>query len=134
MTRDELCEKAMRWLRGTRRCNPVYAHNASCSEIPDAIGWSSSHQWRGSTVIECKTSVSDFYADLRKYRMWQHPEHDLWRFPTKRISKKRAEQEGFKTIELLSMGDYRFYFCQTDVLSIELVADKAPDHGLIYVS
>lgn len=39
---------------------------ASCSEIPDAIGWSSRWKWTGSQVIECKTSWADFVRDRRK--------------------------------------------------------------------
>lgn len=78
MTHEKLCDRAVRWLRGTRRCNPVYSRNASCAEIPDAIGWSSSYYWYGSTVIECKASVPDFYADQRKKFVWQHGEHESW--------------------------------------------------------
>lgn len=107
-THNELCLRAVQWLRGTRRCNPVYSLNASCAEIPDAIGWSSTYGWRGSTVIECKTSIADFYADQRKRFRW-----------------------GLKT-EVSRMGDYRFYLCEPGIITPELVANKAPDHGLIY--
>ena len=30
------------------------------------------------------------------------------------------------------MGDYRFYLCEPGIITAELVADKSPDHGLIY--
>lgn len=47
------------WLAA--RCNPVFTELGS-DEKPDVIGWSSS----GSYVIECKTNVADFNADLKK--------------------------------------------------------------------
>lgn len=69
MTHNELCEIARRWLKGSRQCYPVYSDCASCNEIPDAIGWSSSWRWEGSHVVECKTSKSDFYRDKRKRQL-----------------------------------------------------------------
>jgi hypothetical protein len=65
-THQQLCDRALRWLSGTRRCEPVFAGIASCSEVPDAIGWSSCYAHEGSTVIECKISRSDFYAERKK--------------------------------------------------------------------
>ena len=131
LTHDELCERARRWLSGTRRCHPVFSQCASCEEIPDAIGWSSAWGWKGSTVIECKTSVSDFRADKKKRFMWKHPQHD-WRFGMDRFSKKRAKEDGYELVEVPMMGDYRFYFCEAGVLPESMVAEQAPDHGLIY--
>jgi hypothetical protein len=61
----ELVQRAARWLRGTRRCGLVLVECQAycCQEIPDAIGWDG----RGrSTLVECKVSVGDFYADRRK--------------------------------------------------------------------
>ncbi len=60
-----LVRRAARWLRGTRRCGLVLVEcqASCCTEIPDAIGWDG----RGrSTLVECKVSRSDFYADRRK--------------------------------------------------------------------
>jgi hypothetical protein len=130
LTHDQLCKRAKRWLRGTRRCNPVFSQCASCSEIPDAIGWSSCHSWYGSTVIECKTSLNDFRADKSKYLMWQHPEHK-WKLPGWRIGKKEAAQQGYTEIVVPSMGDYRFFMCEIGVLTEELVTQQRPDHGLL---
>jgi hypothetical protein len=130
MNHTELCLRALRWLRGTRRCNPVYSLNASCAEVPDAIGWASTYRWEGSTVIECKTSVSDFYADKQKRIGWKdesghiHTAH--W------ITKKQAQENGFTQVELPMMGDFRFYLCEPGIISVELVEKHAPDHGLIY--
>ena len=132
MTHDQLCERAKRWLSGTRRCNPVFSNCASCAEIPDAIGWSSSHQWRGSTVIEVKTSIADFYADKKKYQVWKEPVHG-WTFPAWRVPLKEAKARGYTAIDLPSMGDYRFYFCLPEVLSVKLIEKRAPDHGLIWL-
>jgi hypothetical protein len=128
----ELCKRARRWLRGTRRCNPVYSNNASCAEIPDAIGWSSAHGWYGSTVIECKTSLGDFHADQKKRFMWQSTKHPFLRYPMKRFSQKYATENDFVKAEVPRMGDFRFYLCEPGIITAEMVAEKTPCHGLIY--
>jgi hypothetical protein len=132
MNHPELCVRAIRWLRGTRRCNPVYSLNASCAEVPDAIGWSSAHGWYGSTVIECKTSVNDFYADQKKRFVWQSTKHEGLRYPMKRFGVKEASEMGFAKVEIPMMGDFRFYLCEPGIITESLVAEKAPCHGLIY--
>ena len=132
MSHEELCERALRWLRGTRRCNPVFSRCASCSEIPDAIGWSSAHGWRGSTVIECKTSLSDFHADKKKRYSYRHKEFGHlyrgrdWRAP------KLKEMCEYERVENALMGDYRIYFCLPGVITPAMVEEHAPDHGLLY--
>jgi hypothetical protein len=132
VTHDELCNRGLAWLRGTRRCNPVYSRNASCREIPDAIGWSSSYKWHGSTVLECKTSVSDFYADKKKRISFVHRQHG-WTYRG-RLARVFANQQDFDRILLPVMGDFRFYVCESGLLTPELVEAHAADHGLIYVS
>lgn len=63
MTHDELIMRAVRWLKGTRKCRVVVSEIASAHfEIPDAIGWNSLY----SVMIECKTSHSDFLRDCKK--------------------------------------------------------------------
>jgi hypothetical protein len=132
VTHDELCERARRWLVGTRRCEPVFSNVASCDEIPDAIGWSSCHKWRGSTVVECKTSVADFYADRRKYKGWRNKR---WGWVMTNISRaeREASPEEWSEEVIPCMGDYRLYMCYPGILAAELVAKHAPDHGLLYV-
>jgi hypothetical protein len=124
MTHEELCERARRWLGGTRRCNPVFSNCASCAEVPDAIGWSSGD---GSTVIECKISVSDFYADKKKRIAWKHKEHG---WIVRHIWKDQNEE--FEQVEWPLMGDYRFYLCEPEIITSEQVETNAPDHGLVY--
>ena len=63
---NDLVERAVRWLYGTKRCNIVLSGHASCREIPDAVGWCTSYKSSGSILVECKTSMSDFHADKRK--------------------------------------------------------------------
>jgi len=75
MSHAELVERAMNWL-ASRRCAPIFNNCASCAEIPDAIGWSSSYKHRGSLVIECKASRSDFYADKKKRFRWKAPDSE----------------------------------------------------------
>ena len=62
-THSMLIVKAAAWLRA--KSFPVVITDMShCdSETPDAIGW----KFRTSTVIECKSSRSDFKADAKKY-------------------------------------------------------------------
>ena len=62
MTHAELVERAKRWLWG-QQCGVVITELVTgCRETPDAIGWNA----RGSILVECKTSSSDFYTDKRK--------------------------------------------------------------------
>ncbi|MFQ5471334.1 MAG: hypothetical protein ACE5FA_00420 [Dehalococcoidia bacterium] len=60
MTHDDLVKIAETHLRGTRRCSVVILDRGGY-EIPDAIGWG-----KHSILIECKTSLSDFYSDQKK--------------------------------------------------------------------
>lgn len=127
-THDALCLRAKRWLSGTKRCNPVFSDCASCSEIPDAIGWSSA----GSIVVECKTSASDFYADQFKYRVWRHKKHH-WVMSRNRMTVEQAAESEYESYELSRMGDYRFYMSEAGILTPEMIEKHAPDHGLLYV-
>ena len=68
MTHADLVARAVRWLKNSRRCCLVLKEPQgwAYSEWPDAIGW----HYRGtSTLIECKTSTSDFYRDHHKVRL-----------------------------------------------------------------
>ena len=130
---ESLCERARRWLSGTRKCDPVFSNIASCVEIPDAIGWSSCNRWEGSTVVECKASVGDFYADKRKRLRWKHKDHS-WQIKIARMEPEEALQCGYEMHERPLMGDFRFYMCYGGVLSADLVEKHAQDHGLLYVT
>lgn len=130
----ELCERAKRWLRGTWRCNPVFANCASCAEIPDAIGWSSCYRSEGSTVVECKTSVRDFLADKAKYESWYKKDGPSWmRYSRSRLTAKEASEQGLELQQLSSMGDHRFFFCEPGIITTEQVAERHSDHGLLYL-
>jgi hypothetical protein len=61
LTHDELVEVAAKYLA---RRHPVVITEmvSACPETPDALGW----QTYGSTLIECKTSRSDFANDAKK--------------------------------------------------------------------
>jgi len=63
MTHDELVRRAVRWLKGTRRCPVVLSEVGSGIEIPDAIGWEYSGR---SILVECKASRADFLKDQNK--------------------------------------------------------------------
>lgn len=62
MIHGELVTRAACWLRGTKRCHIVLSERGMY-EQPDAIGWTRAGH---STLIECKTSVSDFCSDRHK--------------------------------------------------------------------
>jgi hypothetical protein len=65
LTHADLVTRAARWLASTRRCVVVLTECGSfcTNQIPDALGWTA----RGEAIsVECKTSVSDFYADRQK--------------------------------------------------------------------
>lgn len=129
MTHSELVERAMRWLSG-QRCNPVFSNCASCSEIPDAIGWSSSYKHRGSLVIECKASRGDFYADKKKRFIWRDPIGGSFRFT--RFTAKQAAESGLVAEEIPRMGTYRYYLCRPGIITEEMLQDHASCHGLLY--
>jgi hypothetical protein len=66
MTHDELVERAVRWLRSNQRCAVVLAETGHwfVGEFPDAIGWTA----RGASIlIECKSTMSDYRNDARKW-------------------------------------------------------------------
>jgi len=62
-THAELVERAARWLANTHACPVVITEMSGWSEEPDALGFNSRG---GTTLVECKTTVSDFNADLWK--------------------------------------------------------------------
>ena len=63
MIHVELVALAARWLRGTAKCQVVFAEpTVQTYEMPDAIGWCGGQ----SLLIECKASQSDAYADSTK--------------------------------------------------------------------
>lgn len=130
MSHEALCERARRWLSGGRRCEPVFSNIGSCSEIPDAIGWSSRWAWHGSTVVECKTSRGDFYGDGKKYVTFEHIDGG-YRRPW--IGPNHPEFSSFRRVELPRMGDFRFFMSERGIVTPEMVAEKYPDHGLIEV-
>lgn len=72
LTHSQLCDKAERWLKVQHHFETC-GHSPGCGivlkemvsiagEQPDCIGFSSGV----STLIECKTSRSDFFADQKK--------------------------------------------------------------------
>jgi hypothetical protein len=94
MTHQDLVRRAERWLRGTMRCSVVIAERVSyANEVPDAIGWTS----KGSILVECKTSRSDFFADGKKF-FRQNPEY--------------------------GMGDFRFYMVPRGLINADEVPER----------
>lgn len=103
MTHAELVEVAARWLR-SQRCKPVFTE-INCwatSESPDAFGVNS----KGSIVVECKASVSDFYADRRKE---------------------------FRLDPAKGMGRLRYYLCPFGLISPDRLT-LADGWGLLWVN
>ena len=101
----DLVEKGKKWLKsqnGKYWYSPIVFSELVCIgiEIPDVIGFSSG----SSTIIECKTSRSDFLKDKKK------------------IS---------RNVSYLGMGVYRFYMCPENLIKETELPDK---WGLIYIS
>jgi hypothetical protein len=101
MTHTELVKIAERWLIGSRKCGAVLAELVTLGmETPDAIGFRDGT----STLIECKTSRSDFLADAKKL---------------------------FRRNPWMGMGTYRFYLCPAGVITAQDLPEK---WGLIWVN
>lgn len=90
MTHSELVEAAYRWVLKRGSCGIAFKElNTGCcnGEYPDVIGFGSGT----STVIECKTSRADFFADQKK---------------------------SFRMYPALGMGRYRYYCCLPDLIKV----------------
>ena len=99
MTHNELVKRAARWLRNDLNCGVVLCEMKSLlDEIPDAIGWVNNR----SILVECKTSTSDFHADLSK--PFRHPDSHM------------------------SLGRWRFYLAHAGIIP----HDKLPDGWGLY--
>ncbi len=100
-THRELCEIAERWLMGSARCRVAIAE-PNCivtDEQPDAIGF----RGCGSVLVEAKTSLNDFRADLKK---------------------------PFRVYPQNGMGLYRYYICEPGVITEDDLPER---WGLLYV-
>ena len=99
MNHADLVQRAGRWLKGTHRCEVVLLEPYVCSalvrECPDAYGIGS----KGSIVVECKVSVSDFTGDKRK---------------------------SFRHAPELGMGRHRWYLTPRGLLTQECFLRHAP--------
>ncbi len=102
-THAELVDRAVKYLKVTRRCGVVFHEFKTwASEIPDAIGWRSGG--RHSILIECKASRSDFLADKKK-------------------SRTHVTAKGWA-----GMGKQRYYLCPPGIIAPE---DVPPYWGLL---
>lgn len=106
-THSQLCEKAAKWLHNHKEncivpnCTIVAKELVTIvNETPDVIGFACGP----SIIIECKTSISDFYADKNK----------PFRINTK-----------------LGMGNRRFFFAEIGLLNVENLPDG---WGLLEIS
>lgn len=102
-THDELVEMGKRWLSKPWRNSTRGGHGAcsvilteittASNETPDMIGWSGSK----STLIECKTSLSDFRADAKKF---------------------------FRVCSEQGVGDFRYYLAPEGVIPLAELPDR----------
>lgn len=117
MTHSDLVERAVKWLRYNARiptsyesermrkvkCHIVFSEMATVtSETPDALGFYMSGR---SILIECKATLSDYYADSRKY-FRKFPEHGVGDFryymtPKGLITKNMTIREGWGLLEVV---------------------------------
>lgn len=132
-THDELVARAVRWLRrpaSSKRADGTVWYKGGCGvvvpelvsyagETPDAIGWVNGGY---SYLIECKTSLSDFYADRKK--------------PRHRTGKPGIGAEcfylcpaGLITPEKLPPG-WGLLYCHPKKITIEVVPTSNPNRDL----
>ena len=80
MKHSELVNRAEKWLKNTFHCRVILTELVAYTksgETPDAIGWINNK----SVLVECKRTLSDFYADLRKRSRYSGmPALGHWRF------------------------------------------------------
>lgn len=96
MTHNELCARAVKWLKGSKGCSVSISEMMACTpwgEIPDAIGFRSNY----SVLVECKTSRADFLTDKKK------------------LFRERPNR---------GMGTYRFYMCPPGLIQIDDLPEK----------
>lgn len=64
ITHKKLVEIGKYWLKSAKGCNPVFTELGSMhlAEKPDIIGWTPDD----CIIVECKISLSDYMADLKK--------------------------------------------------------------------
>lgn len=106
LTHSDLVTRAERWLRSSKKCGVVLTEFASSSpETPDAIGWQYGGRW--SILIECKTSLSDFYADSKK--------------------------QGRSLLRSAGLGRERYYLAPAGILTPKAVRKNRPGWGLLEV-
>lgn len=134
VTHSDLCDRAVRWLYGTKRCNIVLSGIASTAEIPDAIGWSTSYSSYGSVIVECKMSVSDFHADRKKNSFWASADDDDYRYRRSRLSARDAAARGYCAKQRPRMGNRRYFLCPSGVIGSGLIEKYCPDHGLLHLA
>lgn len=91
MNHKDLVKIASRWMAGRHQI--VITEKSAIYEMPDVVGFS--YQW--TTMIECKSSRSDFLRDKRK----------LTRFD-----------------ESYSVGNYRLYCCPKGLINEDEIPEK----------
>jgi hypothetical protein len=126
MDHDGLIARALTWLRSQQ--HPlVLSEMASCSEVPDAIGFATNR----CTVVEVKTSRSDFRRDQAKYKYLVNENGQRCSLKAPLIYRKHFE--GCKIETAPSMGSQRYFMSVPDIITPEMVQQHHPDHGLLYV-
>ena len=110
MKHSEVIKYARQWLSKSVQNCERYGHYACpiiiselvaytpSNEIPDVLGWSGPT----SILIECKTSLSDFKADL----------------------KKSFRRDYYDDVVGYAIGNQRWYMAEKGIIPVELVPEK----------
>lgn len=110
-THSQLCSMAVTWLRkssGAHACTIAVSEvkSGTDGEIPDAIGFRYTGDKDGCVVVECKTSRSDFLADLKK----NHRQDAMGR---------ELNEKG-----VLGMGKWRYFLAPEGLISVDELPHK----------
>lgn len=100
LTHADIVERAVRWLRNTRKCRVVFAEiTTSAAAVPDAIGWA---PWHRCILIECKVSRSDYRADEHKlsHRAGRLPGAERWYMTPPGLLQPDEVREGWGLLEV----------------------------------
>jgi len=120
---ETLVQAAAAWLKKNHRVVGTELQT-NASETPDAVGWTG---WGRCTVVECKTTRSDFFANANKVheRAGSGVGHERWFLTPPALVEKSEVPEGWGLLEYTPSGHSRGYYMKRVVKAPEREPSKA---------